>query len=70
MSRLWEYGEDFIDLVLQFYKRVDIDIKQRSYRWWIYHNINLIEYGYEKKKISMMKRGYRNLKHMYKNRSQ
>lgn len=63
-SKLWDYSEEFINSVLYFYKGNDTDLKDRSYRWWIYHNINLIEFGYSKKKEGMIKIGYKRLQNM------
>ncbi|MBI2436641.1 MAG: aminoglycoside phosphotransferase family protein [Candidatus Magasanikbacteria bacterium] len=64
-SKLWDYGEEFLDLVLHYYKSNDPYLKERSLRWWIYHNINLVEYGYDKKNEDMWKKGYTVLKELY-----
>lgn len=66
ISKLWGYGEEFLDMVLVYYKTKDKDIKDRSLRWWIYHNINLVEFGYEKKINSMVKLGYKRLQKLMK----
>lgn len=67
LSKLWDYGEEFLDMMLSHYTTKDKDIKERSLRWWIYHNINLVEFGYEKKIDSMIKRGYSQLQKIIKN---
>lgn len=33
LSKLWDYGEEFLDMILSHYKTKDKDIKERSLRW-------------------------------------
>lgn len=61
-SKMWYYGEDFLNLVLKYYKTNDKDIKERSRRWWIYHNIGLLYLGITKKRKDYWKSAYGRLK--------
>jgi aminoglycoside 2''-phosphotransferase len=34
-SRIWRYGEKFLDLILKYYKTTDMDIKESSKMLWL-----------------------------------
>lgn len=57
-GNLWEYGERFIDKVLNDYHLKDRQLKYRSYRWHIYQCIGNMYCGITMKKKDYWQKGY------------
>lgn len=57
-SKLWEYGEKFVDQVLSGYRSKDKQLKSRSYRWYIYQCIGNMYCGITMKRKDYWQKGY------------
>lgn len=58
LARMWEYGEDFVDLVLKYYRTNDPYLKIRSFEKFIYFGISLLYFGIKKKRKDYWNRGF------------
>jgi aminoglycoside 2''-phosphotransferase len=57
-SKLWEYGENFIDKVLKGYRLSDKTLKERSWRWYIYQCVGNMFCGITMKRKDYWEKGY------------
>lgn len=57
---LWEYGEDFIDMILEDYETEDrAEIKDDSWKWWFMRAIWNLLVGVSEKSYEHWQKGYR-----------
>jgi aminoglycoside 2''-phosphotransferase len=63
---LWEYGEDFIDFLLEYYKSKDKHLKERAWAAYVNLCVGNMYYGITMKRPDYWKRGYELLRRLKK----
>jgi aminoglycoside 2''-phosphotransferase len=61
-SKLWEYNENFVDMVIKGYHSKDKTLKSRSYKWYIYQCIGNMYCGITMNRKDYWQKGYGLLK--------
>ena len=59
LHKLWELGEDFIDVMLEPYEYNTEDLKERSHFLALGHALGQMEMGYKRRREDAWSRGYR-----------
>ncbi len=59
VGKLWEYGEDFVDLLIKYYQPKDKNFKDRAWKNYVYLCLTNLYFGITMKRSDYWKRGYR-----------